>query len=307
MQARSSLPDTAYIMTIGVFDGVHRGHQALIARAVSLARERDLRSLAVTFDPPPAAVLRHVPRQQLMTLEDRVATMLELGLDEVQVVEFTPQTAAMTAAEFIDVLSADRLILCTVVGEDFRLGRGREAGVAELEALGGERGFVVSSPPILIESGERISSSRIRSLLRDEGRVDLAAVLLGRPHYVKGEVVRGAGRGAELGVPTANVASPPEILLPLDGVYVGCASLSGRHTPVRAAISVGTNPTFSGRQRTVEAHLLDWQGNLYGETLKVTFARRLREQRTYASVDALVQQMQLDLQVARRRDLNPNH
>jgi riboflavin kinase/FMN adenylyltransferase len=255
-------------VALGTFDGVHRGH----LRVIDAARRAGLRTTVVTFHPHPRAVLGGQV-ELLATLERRLELLEEAGVEDVLVLRFDEQLAALTADEFAEGILRGIGAETVVAGETFRFGRGREGDLELLERLG----FDVRRVPIV----DNVSSSLIRELVH-AGDPARAATLLGRPPEVEGIVVRGHGRGRELGFPTANLDVPPDLLVPPDGVYAGWAG--GR----RAAVSIGTNPHFDGVERRVEAHLLDFDGDLYGERLVLEIWSPIREQRRFESLEELV-------------------
>lgn len=296
------------VVTIGVFDGVHRGHQRMVARAVEMARTLGLPSVVVTFDPHPDEVVRpgtHPPR--LTTPHHRDELLGALGVDAVCVLPFTLEFSRMTPDEFVQSVLVDRLrVAGLVVGENFRFGHKAAGDLETLCELGEKYDFTAEGVP-LVSNGEAISSTMIRERLA-AGDVEAAGEALGRPHRVEGIVVRGYQRGRALGVPTANVEPPERTAIPADGVYAGwmeCVQTAGAPQPypgVRwpAAISVGTNPTFDGVERTVEAHALDRDDlDLYGAHVAVDFGYRLRDNLRFDSVEALIDQMRRDIDRAR--------
>ncbi|MBD2760214.1 bifunctional riboflavin kinase/FAD synthetase [Yimella sp. cx-573] len=293
------------VVTMGNFDGVHRGHQALLERVTDLARARCARSVAVTFDPHPIAVLRpdEAP-EQLCDLPTRLVGLSDAGLDATLVLEFTRQLAAMTPEEFVREVFVDTLHAVAVAcGKDTRFGVRNSGDVDTLRELGQTYGFEVV---VLDDVGgdRRFSSTRVRQALA-EGDVTEAAQILGRPHSVTGMVVHGFERGRELGFPTANLAQDATGLVPADGVYAGYLlrpSVPVGHPDRRmpAAISVGTNPTFDGTKRTVEAYVIDRTDlDLYDEVVTVEFVRRLRGTVKFEGIEALIDQMTLDVDHAR--------
>ncbi|GLZ40100.1 riboflavin biosynthesis protein [Actinokineospora sp. NBRC 105648] len=292
--------------TIGVFDGVHRGHQELIARAVTLARQKDLPSVVLTFDPHPSEVVRPGSHPaQLTTLRRKAELVEQLGVDVFCVLPFTPELSKVAPDEFVHEILVERLhVAAVVVGENFTFGA-RAAGTVDLLTTLGQRfGFSTEGAKLVTaEPGEiTFSSTYIRACI-DAGDVRAAATALGRPHRLEGIVVRGDGRGHELGFPTANLSTPRFAAVPADGVYA-CefTLLNGHNRPaLTAATSVGTNPTFSGRERRVEAFVLDVDEDFYGQRVAVDFVERLRSMEKFASSGALVEQMHLD--VARTREL----
>ncbi|HSK14855.1 MAG TPA: bifunctional riboflavin kinase/FMN adenylyltransferase [Gaiellaceae bacterium] len=266
-------------VAIGTFDGVHRGHAAVVAAL----RESGLRSTVVTFDPHPRLVLGYEV-QLLSTFERRLELLAELGPDEILVVEFTLELSRKEPEEFVaDVLGAvgTRVV---VAGEDFRFGAGRRGDVGLLRSVG----LDVRPVPLV----EGVSSSRIRELVR-AGDVPAAAGLLGRPLELEGLVVAGDSRGGTLGFPTANLQLDAHLLAPAYGIYAGGAL--GR----RAAVSVGVNPHYGGSERRIEAFLLDIEGDLYGERLRLELWERLRDERAFASEEDLVAQIARDVEATR--------
>jgi riboflavin kinase / FMN adenylyltransferase len=294
------------VVTIGVFDGVHRGHQRDVHRAAGLAAELALPVVVVTFDPHPDEVVRpgsHPPF--LSTVRRRGELLAGLGVDAVCVLPFTLGFSRLGPDEFVQAVLVDRLHAArVVVGEDFRFGHRAAGDVALLAELGQKYDFAAEGVPLLADAGETISSTGIRDRLA-AGDVAGAARDLGRPHRVEGVVVRGHRRGRALGFPTANLETLPHTAIPADGVYAGwLASLdtSGREEQRwPAAISIGTNPTFDGQQRTVEAYALDTDDlDLYGAHVAVDFAARLRGTVRFDSVPELVAQMHRDVDAARQ-------
>ena len=285
------------VVTIGAFDGVHRGHQTLVRRAVDAARSRGVRSVAMTFDPHPAAVVRPGSEPPfLQTLADRVARLHDGGVDEVVVLRFTRELAALEPQAFLEEVLVGRLApVKVVVGTNFRFGH-RAAGDVVVLAEGGElHGYEVEAVTLLELDGEPISSTSVRDRLA-AGDVAWSTRALGRPHEVVGEVVAGDGRGRTIGVPTANVAVPPGLLVPGNGVYAGHARQGERRWP--CVTNVGTRPTFDGTGVTVETHLLDAEVELYGQPLAVSFEHRLRGEQKFDGPDELVAQITRDLDTA---------
>ncbi|MFE9690548.1 bifunctional riboflavin kinase/FAD synthetase [Micromonospora sp. NPDC005806] len=288
------------VVTIGVFDGVHKGHQATIGHAVARARELGVKSVVVTFDPHPAEVVRPGSHPAVLSEPARKAELIEaLGVDVLCVVPFTPEFSRLPAEAFVhDVLVEHLHAALVVVGANFRFGHRAAGDVALLERLGRTFGFGVEGGPLVAEAGTVFSSTYIRSCV-DAGDVAAAAAALGRPHRVEGVVVRGDQRGRELGYPTANLLTHRYAAVPADGVYAARLVRRGGE-PLAAAVSIGTNPTFSGRERRVEAYALDFTGDLYGERLALDFVAHLREQRTYDSIEPLVAQIAEDVERTRR-------
>jgi riboflavin kinase/FMN adenylyltransferase len=264
----AGLPEGRRAVAVGTFDGVHRGHR----RVIDTAREAGLRTTVVTFDPHPRTVL-HGPVELLATLERRLELLEGAGVEDVLVLRFDEQLAALSAPEFAERMLRAIGAEIVAAGETFRFGRGREGDLDLVERLG----FEVRRVPL----AENVSSSRIRELVH-AGDTERAATLLGRPPELEGIVVRGDGRGRALGFATANLEVANGLLVPPDGVYAGWSR------DRRAAVSIGTNPHFDGVERRVEAHLLDFDGDLYGERLVVEVWSPLREQRRFDSLDELV-------------------
>lgn len=291
------------VVTIGVFDGVHRGHQEVIGQAVKQAHELGLQSVVVTFDPHPAEVVRPGSHPAVLTEPARQAELIEaLGADALCVVPFTPDFSRLTPEAFVhDVLVEHLHAGAVVVGESFRFGHRAAGDVALLRELGRRFGFTVTVPPVVATDGTVFSSTYIRACVA-AGDVAAAAAALGRPHRLEGVVVRGDRRGQELGFPTANLLHGRYAAVPADGIYAGwCHRRGEAHTAAHmAAVSIGTNPTFSGRERRVEAYLLDFDGDLYGERVALDFVAHLREQRTYPAVEPLVAQIREDVDQTRR-------
>lgn len=300
------------MVTIGVFDGVHRGHQQLIAHAVRQARRRELPCVLMTFDPHPAEVVRPGSHPaQLTTLPRRAQLVEQLGVDVFCVLPFTAELSRMPADEFVHEILVEQLhAAVVVVGENFTFGHKAAGNVEVLGRLGERFGFevetdsLVSGPMRPLDEGTdgsiTFSSTYIRSCI-DAGDVAAAASALGRYHRLEGIVVRGAGRGGrELGFPTANLSPPAYAAIPADGIYA-CwfthrrrgSSEPGRTLP--AAVSVGSNPTFSGTERTVEAFALDIEADFYGEQVELDFVRRLRGMVRFDSVDELIERMHQDV------------
>lgn len=267
------------VAALGSFDGVHRGHR----RVLETARATGGRVTVVTFWPHPRLVLGN--RVELLsTLERRLELLEEAGVDEVLVVEFTPELAAREPTEFAESMLPLIGANVIVVGENFRFGRAAAGDAALLERLG----FDVRTVPTL----EGVSSTNVRHLLRD-GDVVGAAGLLGRPPEIEGTVVLGDQRGGTLGYPTANLSAPPDLLVPAYGIYAGSA------LGHQAAISIGVNPHYGGEERRIEPYLLDFEGDLYGRRLVVELWRRLRDERAFASEDELVAQITRDVEETR--------
>jgi riboflavin kinase / FMN adenylyltransferase len=295
----------ASVVTIGVFDGVHRGHQRIVGRALDLAQGR-LPVVVVTFDPHPDEVVRpgsHPPF--LSTARRRAELLATLGADAVCMLPFTYEFSQLGPDEFVRTVLVDRLhAAAVVVGEDFRFGHKAAGDVPLLATLGEKYDFSTEGVPLLADDGVTISSTYIRERL-EAGDVATAAQELGRPHRVEGIVYRGHMRGRQLGFPTANLESPPHTAVPGDGIYAGwliALDADGAETERwPAAISVGPNATFGEAERTVEAYALDRDDlDLYGAHVAIDFVARLRGTERYDSVEALITQMRHDVDQARQ-------
>lgn len=299
------------VVTFGNFDGVHRGHQQVLSQLIRSARLSGAKSVAVTFDPHPAVIHRpEAAPEMIMGLPDKLEALGELGLDAVLVMKYSLDLASLTPEEFVRQYLVDCLHASQVViGHDARFGRGNSGDLDTMKELGGKFGFDVQvisefgseGYPLHEDDGKdrRCSSTWVREALR-EGDVATAAAVLGRPHRMRGEVVHGAARGRALGFPTANLSSDASGLIPADGIYAGwLVDQAGKRWP--AAISVGSNPTFDGVSRQVEAHVIDRPKeavedfDLYGQTVVVEFVSRLRGMVAYRGPEALVEQMRLDV------------
>jgi riboflavin kinase/FMN adenylyltransferase len=266
-------------VALGTFDGVHLGHRRVIETLLDAGPEPTV----VTFDPHPRTALGNRV-DLLMSLERRLELLAGLGVDAVLVVEFTLDVARLEPEAFADEFLRPIGAETVVAGEDFRFGRARQGDVTVLESLG----FATRPVPLL----ENVSSTRIRELVRD-GDVHGAAQLLGRPVEVEGIVVTGDARGGTLGFPTANLDVRPELLVPQNGIYAGAAGEN------RAAVSIGTNPHYGGSERRVEAFLLDFEGDLYGRRLIVELWERLRDEQSFESEQALIDQIARDVERTR--------
>ena len=293
------------VVTIGVFDGVHRGHQRIVGRAAQVGEQRGLPVVAITFDPHPDEVTRPGSHPPFLCSARRRAELLGgLGIDAVCVLPFTLEFSRLAPDDFVRTVLVERMhAAVVVVGEDFRFGHKAAGDVQLLAKLGEKYEFTTEGMPLLVADGTTLSSTSIRQMLA-EGDVAAAAKALGRPHRVEGVVVRGHQRGRALGFPTANLEMPPHTAIPADGIYAGwLASLDDEGRDVQrwpAAISIGTNPTFGEGEQSVEAYALDRTDlDLYGVHAAIDFAVRLRGTLRFDSVDALVEQMHRDVDQAR--------
>ncbi len=284
--------------TIGSFDGIHRGHLALLKPLIAGARAASAASVLVTFEPHPRCVLDpdHCP-PNLTTLDEKAWLLDQLGLDHLVVIPFTPQVAALSPPAFMQRLLRGMQLRQIVIGEDFRFGHGRRGDPAFLRRFGTRHGFTVQVGPTLTRGRAPVSSSRIRRLVL-LGQVRAAAQLLGRDYFMRSAVEHGVERGRQLGFPTANLRIAPNKLLPATGIYAARVDVDERS--YAGALSLGFRPTFGGNSLTVEVFVLDFDGDLYDTILTVWFVQRLRAEKRYASVPALQQQMARDVENTRR-------
>ena len=295
----AELPRQPHALTIGNFDGVHRGHQHLFGRLRARAAERAVRSLVLTFDPLPAEVLR--PQEappRLCTLDERLALIGACQIDSVLVLRFDQEFARQAPEEFIEQLVRYAAPVELVIGDDFRFGHGRSGSVTTLRELGSQYGFDVTVVPRVDLEAQPISSTRIRQLV-SAGSIEVAAELLGRPYALTGDVVEGHRRGQLLGYPTANLRLIDRLAVPADGIYVVQVSIDGSSELLPGMAYIGTRPVFQDQMRAIEIHLLDVTLDLYGRRLTVLFVRRLRGDMWFPSVDALIEQMQADERATR--------
>ena len=298
-------PPNGTVVTIGVYDGVHLGHRALIGRVRAMANELGAASAVVTFDRHPATVVRPDSAPLLLTdLDQRIELLAGTGVDYTLVIRFDRERASESAEDFVrEILVGCLGARAVVFGHDFHFGRDRGGNVPMLQELGAELGFDVLGINLVADddpaTGEVVSSTRIRKLL-GEGDVAGAALLLGRPHEVRGLVQHGDKRGRDLGFPTANVAVRADVLLPADGIYAGWYERADGSVHA-AAMSLGRRPTFydDADLSLLECYLLDFDGDLYEEAAKVRFVQRLRGEVKFDSVEALVEQMSKDVDEAR--------
>lgn len=293
------------VVTVGTFDGVHRGHQAVLAEITRRARAGGLRSLLVTFEPHPLEVVNPAAAPLLLTTTDeKRAILAALPLDRMEVVPFTAELSHLAPEEFVrQVLVAQFGMRELVLGYDHGFGRGRSGDVTVLKRLGASDGFAVDVVDAVRDGGQAISSTLVRTAVA-HGRLAAAAQALGRAYAIRGVVERGAGRGRTIGVPTINLAPPhPRKLLPPDGVYAVRVSIEGRgmggEGRVGGMMNQGPRPTFGEAARALEVHLFDFTGDLYGATVTVEWVERLRDVQAFPSRDALVAQLERDRQAAR--------
>jgi len=296
--SRCPAPSQGSAVTIGAYDGVHLGHRGLISRVLDEATALGCASAVVTFDRHPAMVVRPESAPKLLTdLDQKLELLATTGIDYTIVIQFDEARAHESAEDFVrDVLAGCLRARAVVVGHDFHFGHNRGGNVPLLQRMGAELGFdVVGIKLVSAAAGEAVSSTRIRVLLA-EGKVDEAAELLGRPHEVRGVVTPGDARGRDLGFPTANVAVPSDIVLPADGIYAGWYERPDGSV-YAAALSIGRRPQFyaDAQASLLEAYLLDFDGDLYGEPARVRFVCRLRGEARFESVEGLVAQMGRDV------------
>ncbi len=290
-------PSQDSILTIGVFDGVHLGHHHLLSRLVELSRTQNLPSLVVTFHQHPQQVLAPQTRPLFLTdLNQRVNLLKNTGVDSVVILSFTRKLAEFSAREFLGLLKKHLRMRGLVIGSDTTLGRSQEADASELKELGQEMGFSLSVVPPLKIDGEVVSSTALRNALTG-GDMKRVTKLSGRPFSLEGEVVKGTGWGVKLGFPTANLGINPKQALPQDGVYATWAYVDDKS--YRSVTSIGRRPTFGLNEPTVEVHLLEYNGDLYGRDLRITFLARLREEKKFEGIEELKKQIVEDIRQGR--------
>lgn len=293
------------VITIGNFDGVHCGHRAIVARALQLAKQLNVSVKAITFDPHPASILRpEATPSRLTSADDKQRFLREAGAGDVQVLAPTPSLLSLTAEEFVQRMADEHHPVAMVEGTDFRFGAGREGDVATLTTLGETHNFaveIVESIEVALSDHQiaPVRSSFIRWLIQ-HGRMADAAICLGRPYTLTSVVEQGEQRGRTIGVPTANLAadSLAEFTIPKHGVYAGVAKLADGQT-FAAAISIGTKPSFAGDTQVIEAHLLNFAGDLYGQPITLHLSRWLRDQSPFPSLAALKSQLARDIEAVR--------
>ncbi|RME75430.1 MAG: bifunctional riboflavin kinase/FAD synthetase [Chloroflexi bacterium] len=289
------------VLTIGTFDGLHRGHRALLSQLTAAASRLKAQSAVLAFHPRPKTVLApHLfTNDYLTTPEERIKLFESCGLDILALVPFSLELAQTPADVFVQTLVERLHPVEFWCGHDFALGKNREGNVTRLAELGRKWGYTVREFAPVYLDGTVISSTQVRQALQ-AGDVRRAAELLGRYPSVSGVVVGGDGRGRKLGIPTANLAPPPERLLPANGVYATYARLAGEPERLAGVTNVGVRPSFDGDTRTVEIYLFDFDRDIYGQQMTVEFVARLRDEQKFESVDALIAQIQADIQQARQ-------
>lgn len=291
--------ETGRAVAIGVFDGVHWGHKAIFERLVAEADEAGIKTLALTFEKHPTELLAPTRAPlYINTLDQRLELINAAGVDSIAVADFSPELANLPKDEFVTSVLRDRL-QCrrVVVGSNFRFGKNREGDVRFLAEAGPALGMNVVTVPAVIVSGGPVSSTRVRAMI-SRGDVEAASVLLGRRFALRGVVVLGQQIGRTIGFPTANIQTAPRQLVPGNGVYSVEAKIGA--TVFSGVCSIGTRPTFDGRNVTVEVHLAGFEGNLYGESLDVVFCRRLRDEMKFDSAEHLAEQIRRDIESASR-------
>jgi riboflavin kinase / FMN adenylyltransferase len=310
---QTQLPGPSFV-TIGNFDGLHRGHQALLRQVIAVAQnafatgaiKQPAQSGLITFDPHPLAILRpELPHFLLTTPEERLALAAQLGIDFGIIQSFTPEIAQLEARAFIGLLKAHVGLAGLVVGPDFALGRGRKGDLNALLALGKEFDYTLHVIEPVVQTTGPVRSSIIRQAIQ-AGDVATAAGFLDRFYSVRGKVIQGDQRGRQIGIPTANLQTAPDKLLPANGVYATRVKIDKEEKRYfNSVTNLGVRPTVDGVQRRLETHILDFppvahSGDLYGQTLTIEFVARLRDEQRFSSLDALVAQIQLDIEQARQ-------
>jgi riboflavin kinase/FMN adenylyltransferase len=286
-------------LTVGVFDGVHRGHQQIIRKLAAGAHTNEAPAVVLTFDPHPASVLGGRELKCLTLPDERAELLARLDVDVVITERFTRELSTVTAYEFMARLKRQLGLKTLLIGYDFALGKGREGNAARLTEIGVELGYDVEVVPALSDESGVISSTEIRKLI-EVGNVVEAAKLLGRSYSLHGPVIHGDGRGRTINVPTANIAYSPEKMIPAKGIYACWAYWNEQR--YQAAINIGTNPTFTPDKETpnVEVHLLDFRREIYGEDVRLEFIARLRDELRFDSVDSLLEQIWKDIEATKR-------
>ena len=287
------------VLTLGVFDGLHLGHQEIMETVVRRARATDSVATAITFDPHPRAVLHPETAPPLLqTLDQRLANFKVLGIEQAIVIHFTREFASQDAEEFLRKIVRERLQAKEIyLGHGFAFGKGREGNIDLLRRMSGELGFAADEVGEVRLRGIRISSSRIRELLRN-GKVNLARRMLGRPYGIEGVIIRGDRRGHTIGFPTANL-KPQNRVVPKFGVYASATLIDGKWK--KGVTNIGVRPTFeSDAEPSIETHIFDFEGNLYGSVLRVRFLHRIRDERKFSGIEELTAQIAADAETARR-------
>ena len=285
------------LITVGVFDGVHRGHQSLMNCLVLQARSQNVASGVVTFSNHPRTVISETFRPNYLTsLEERIRLIKETGVDFVIPISFTKEVADLKADNFTKLLQIELKMKGLVVGPDFQMGKNREANVSKLSTLGAKQGFTLNVIDVKEIKGLTVRSTSVRDALR-EGKIEEASKILGRNHSIEGNIVEGEKRGRELGFPTANFDIPAEICMPANGIYATFIHINGKQ--YLSATSIGTNHTFEVKQRTVETYIMDFNQNIYGFRPKLEFVSKLRDEIAFDSINLLIEQMTKDVEQAK--------
>ncbi len=286
------------LITVGVFDGVHLGHKHLMAKLIEAAKKSQKSAGIVTFKNHPATVLNPKFKPNFLTnLETKLALLEATGVDFVSAITFNKTVSEFSARDFLGLLKNELGMKGLVVGPDFQMGRNREAGVDRLSALGKEIGFTLEIIEVQEKAGVQIRSTAVRNLI-SAGEVRKASVMLGRQYSLQGSVITGMQRGRLLGFPTANQTIDQTICIPANGIYATVATVNGTKYP--AATSVGTNPTFHGKEQTIETYILDFDKDIYGENIEIEFFDRLRDEMSFENVDDLMVQMEADVSTVKK-------
>ena len=293
-ELRATVSPGQHVIAVGVFDGVHRGHQMLLQKMLSEASRRGIAGGVITFYPHPIAVIKpEIKISYLESLERRVELLSEFGVDFVSVLQFTSELQQVTAKDFAAMLVREAGLKVLVVGENFRVGRGGEGDVTYLSSLGDSMGFEVIPVPLFEDNSGYFSSTRIREALY-EGKMEMVNDLLGRPYALRGPVLHGDHRGRQIGFPTLNIETSADRQLPPDGVYITEALIRDKKIP--SCTNIGLRPTFgSNGTRLVETHLLDFDEDLYGEIVTIELLSYLRPEMKFTGVEELTQQIEIDL------------
>ncbi len=290
-------PEKDTLLTIGIFDGVHLGHKRLLETTASLAKKQDFLSGVVTFKDHPERVLRSRKELPYLTsLEERLRLIKENGIDKIVALPFNEELAGLGAGEFVGLLKKHLRMKGLVIGPDFALGKNRDGTIPKLRELGQDTGFSVTVVPPLVVGGEVVSSTAVRDALA-LGDMERATRLLGRPFSLRGQVVPGAGRGRNLGFPTANLDVAPEQALPAEGIYASFAEVQGKKLP--SITYIGRRPTFDSVKRAVEVHIFEFSENIYSKELKIDIILKIRDDRRFDTPDDLKRQIKEDVSKAR--------
>lgn len=289
-----SIPQTSSVVTIGTFDGVHIGHQKIIKKLAKKAAQKHLISVVLTFFPHPRMVLQQNSDIKLLnTITERKEILSGLGLDYIYVKEFTKDFANLSARDFVKTILVDKLhVKCVIIGYDHQFGKNRSANIEDLRKFGAEFGFEVEEISAQDVEDVAVSSTKIRTSL-NSGDIKTANTFLGYAYYISGTVVRGKGFGKKMEFPTANISVDETYkLIPKNGVYAVASNHKGK--PIYGMMNIGVNPTFEGDKKTIEAHFFDFNEDLYDQHLKISFLDRLRDERKFQSVEALIAQLRQD-------------